>query len=291
MLHRTKAIYELGRYPGISGGTSLGDPTRSGCASQCRPGDGGAAADKLFLKTSAGFVATPVGEHSLRAAEEMERAACEFELQTRGADGRLEGEVRVTTTDSLAMDFVVPALQLLRTRHPAIRVILSTSTQVFNLTRREADLAVRTVRPDNPELICRRLAQWDVGLYATRDYLDAHGEPTPGDAFEGHDLLIYQPSITRNQGDSLCGESMAKGRVVAELSSSLMLATSIRAGLGIGELPVYMAQTDSSLVRIWPEKTRAAPYEAWLVSHTDLNRAARVRAVIDAISDAFDRYQ
>jgi DNA-binding transcriptional LysR family regulator len=246
---------------------------------------------KLFLKTSAGFVATPIGEHSLLAAEEMERAACEFERRTRGADSRLEGEVRVTTTDSLAMDFVVPALHMLRARHPAIRVILTTSIQVMNLTRRDADLAVRTVRPENPDLICRRLAQWDVGLYAAREYVRTRGLPDPGQAFDGHDLLLYQPSITKNQGESLCGEPMTRGRVVAELSSSLMLATTIRAGLGIGELPVYMAHADDSLVRIWPDRKRAAPYEVWLVSHTDLNHAARVRAVIDAINEAFERWR
>lgn len=246
---------------------------------------------KLFLKTSAGFVATPIGEDALRAAENMERAAGEFERRTCGADDRLEGDVRVTTTDSLAADFVVPALQRLRTRHPEIRVILTTSIQVLNLTRRDADLAVRTVRPENPDLICRKLAQWDVGLYAARDYLLARGAPEPGHAFDGHDLLVYQSSVTKNQGASLCGEPMGKGRVVAELNSSLMLANSVRAGLGIGELPVYMAREDESLVRIWPDRKRATPYEVWLVTHTDLNHAARVRAVNDAISDSFERYR
>jgi DNA-binding transcriptional LysR family regulator len=243
---------------------------------------------KLFMKTSAGYVATPIGESSFLAAEKMERAACEFERQTRGADGRLEGEVRVSTTDSLAFDFLMPALQKLRSRHPAIRVILSTSSQVLNLTRRDADLAVRTVKPSNPDLICKRLACWDVGLYATAGYLAKHGEPARGHAFDGHDLLIYQASITKNQGQLLGGEPMTKGRVVAELGSSLMLATSIRAGLGIGELPVYMAHTDETLVRIWPERKRAASYDVWLVLHADLNRTARIRAVVEAIVETFE---
>ncbi|AKM03102.1 LysR family transcriptional regulator [Burkholderia pyrrocinia] len=246
---------------------------------------------KLFLKTSSGYVVTQIGEHSLQAAEEMERAAYEFERRAHGSDDRLEGEVRVTTTDSLAMDFVVPAIRALRRKYPGIHVVLTTSVQVLNLTRRDADLAIRTVMPENPDLVRRKLAEWEVGLFASREYLDARGAPAIGSAFEGHDLVVYQPSVTSNQGLSLCGESMEQGRVVAQVSSSLMLATSIRSGIGIGELPVYMAQADDSLVRIWPDRTRTAPYQVWLVSHTDLNRTARVRAVTDEIAASFDRYR
>lgn len=197
---------------------------------------------KLFLKTSSGYVVTQVGEHSLQAAEAMEQAASDFERRVHGSDDRLEGEVRVTTTDSLAMDFVLPAIRSLRLKCPAIQVVLTTSVQVLNLTRRDADLAIRTVMPENPDLVRRKLAEWEVGLFASREYLDAYGVPTIGSAFDGHDLVVYQPSITSNQGDTLCGESMERGRIVAQVSSSLMLATSIRSGIGIGELPVYMAQ-------------------------------------------------
>ncbi|MCA8252608.1 LysR family transcriptional regulator [Burkholderia sp. AU31624] len=246
---------------------------------------------KLFLKTSSGYVVTQIGEHSLQAAQEMERAACEFERRAHGSDDRLEGEVRVTTTDSLAMDFVVPAIRALRRKCPGIHVVLTTSVQVLNLTRRDADLAIRTVMPENPDLVRRRLAEWEVGLFASREYLDGRGAPEIGSAFEGHDLVIYQPSITSNQGHSLCGEPMDRGRVVAQVSSSLMLATSIRSGIGIGELPVYMAHEDDSLVRIWSHRTRTTPYQVWLVSHTDLNRTARVRAVTDEIAASFDRFR
>ncbi|RQZ59654.1 LysR family transcriptional regulator [Burkholderia sp. Bp9004] len=246
---------------------------------------------KLFLKTSSGYVVTQIGEDSLQAAEEMEQAACKFERRVHGSDDRLEGEVRVTTTDSLAMDFVVPAIRALRRKCPAIHVILTTSVQVLNLTRRDADLAIRTVMPENPDLVRRKLAEWEVGLFASREYLDAHGAPATGSAFDGHDLVVYQPSITSNQAHTLCGESMERGRIVAQVSSSLMLATSIRSGIGIGELPVYMAQEDDSLVRIWPDRTRAAPYQVWLVSHTDLNRTARVRAVTAEIAASFGRYR
>jgi DNA-binding transcriptional LysR family regulator len=93
--------------------------------------------------------------------------------------------------------------------------------------------------------------------------------------------------VTSRQDNTLAGESRAQGRVVAELDSSLMLATFVRAGLAIGELPEYLAQRDPALVRLWPGCRRAKSYEAWLVLHQDLARTARVRVVVEAITSAF----
>lgn len=244
---------------------------------------------KLFLRTHAGFVLTQSGEVAREVAEPMEQLAVSFARRTQGDDARVAGEVRVTTTDALAVDFVIPAIDTLRARYPDVRVILTTTTRVLDLTRREADIAIRTVRPTHAGLIVRKLGEWDVGLYATRTYLDAHGEPVPGDGFAGHDLAVYQAGVTDKQDGLLAGESALQGRIVAELDSSLMLATFIRAGLALGELPSYVAQRDPALVRVWPARRRAAAYEAWLVLHEDLARTARVRVVVDALVAEFAR--
>ncbi|RQR35134.1 MULTISPECIES: LysR family transcriptional regulator [unclassified Burkholderia] len=242
---------------------------------------------RLFLRTTAGLGLTDSGRQVLDTAEGMERLAVSFERRSEGADARVAGEVRVTTTDALAVDFVVPAIERLQQHHPDVRVLLSTTTRIVDLARREADIAVRTTRPDQPDLIVRLLARWDVGLYATRRYLDRFGEPRPGSRFAGHDIARYQPGVMQQQHDTLAGESAADGRVVAELDSSLMLATFVRAGLALGELPAYLAQRDPELVRIWPGRHRTKPYETWLVLHQDLAHTARVRVVVDALVETF----
>lgn len=242
---------------------------------------------RLFLRTTGGLVLTDSGRQVLDTAEGMERLAVSFERRSEGADARVAGDVRVTTTDALAVDFVVPAIERLQRRHPDVRVLLSTTTRVLDLARREADIAVRTTRPDPPDLIVRLLARWDVGLYATRRYLERFGEPRPGSRFAGHDIARYQPGVTQRQHDTLAGESAADGRIVAELDSSLMLATFVRAGLALGELPTYLARRDPELVRVWPGRQRVQPYETWLVLHQDLARTARVRVVVDALVETF----
>ncbi|TPQ29995.1 MULTISPECIES: LysR family transcriptional regulator [Cupriavidus] len=241
----------------------------------------------LFLRTSDGYVLTSAGENALRSAEKMEQSAHELARQAQGIDTRLEGEVRVTTTDTLALAFLIPAIERLHAEHPDVRVLLNTSTQMMNLARREADIAVRTIKPDNPDLAARLLARWTVGLYASRTYLKRHGEPAVGTGFAGHDLVIYQPHTSGSRLPTLVGEPTHTGRLVSAVNSSLMLRATIRAGIAIGEVPVHLAERDG-LVRIWPKRERAQPYEVWLVTHQDLRHTARVRAMIDAIVAEFE---
>ncbi|SDT53461.1 LysR family transcriptional regulator [Pseudomonas prosekii] len=241
----------------------------------------------LFLRTSEGYALTVVGEAALHAVEKMELSALELQRQIQGLDDRLTGIVRVSTTDSLAIDFLIPAIARLHRKHPDVRVQLDASTQMISLAKREADIAVRNARPDNPDLIARRIARWPVGLFASQEYLDAHGVPAPGSAFEGHDLVVYQPYLAGNKELTLVSEPLTRGRIVSSLGSGLLVRRSIAAGIGIGEIPVYMGERDG-LVRLWPERTRPVPYDVWLVTHADLRHTARVRVVIDEIVAGFN---
>ncbi|MHC8321078.1 LysR family transcriptional regulator [Pseudomonas sp. GB2N2] len=240
----------------------------------------------LFLRTSEGYALTAVGEAALKAVEKMEHSALELQRQIQGLDDRLTGIVRVSTTDSMAIDFVIPAIARLHALHPDVRVQLDASTQILSLSKREADIAVRNTRPDNPDLIARRIARWPVGLFASQQYLDAHGVPEPGSAFEGHDLVVYQPYLQANKDMTLVSEPLGRGRIVSSLSSSLLVRRAIAAGIGLGEMSVNMGEREG-LVRLWPERTRPVPYDVWLVTHADLRHTARVRAVIDEIVAVF----
>ncbi|SDU46280.1 LysR family transcriptional regulator [Pseudomonas yamanorum] len=240
----------------------------------------------LFLRTSEGYALTAVGEAALQSVEKMERSAIDLERQVQGLDDRLTGTVRVTTTDSLAIDFLIPAIARLHDAHPDVRVQMDASTQILSLAKREADIAVRNTRPDNPDLIARRIARWPVGLFASQAYIARHGAPQPGSLFEGHDLVVYQPHLQSQKDLTLVSEPLGRGRIVAAMSSSLLVRRSIAAGLGIGEIPLISGERDG-LVRLWPERTRPLPYDVWLVTHADLRHTARVRVVIDEIVAGF----
>jgi DNA-binding transcriptional LysR family regulator len=241
----------------------------------------------LFLRTSEGYALTAAGEAALKSAEKMEHSANELIRRTQGTDTRLAGDVRVTSTDSIALEFLLPAIERLHAAHPEVRVLLDTSTRMLNLAKREADIAVRSVRPDNPDLVARRLARWPMALFASNAYLEQHGKPVPGSAFAGHDLVVYQGNWTGNRSPTLAGEPIHAGRIVSTFNSSLMLRTAVKAGIGIGELPIHLAEHDG-LVQIWPEPARGAVYEIWLVTHQDLRHTARIAAMIDGIVSVFE---
>jgi DNA-binding transcriptional LysR family regulator len=240
---------------------------------------------RLFLRASDGYLLTPAGESALAAARRMESAALELQAKIDGQDEALSGTVRVTSTDSIAIDFLIPAVAALHEAHPGIRVDLEASTQMLNLTRRQADIAIRNVKPENPDLFARRIARWPVALFASEGYLAARGEPALNTEFAGHDLVAYKGYLDGGKGLTLLDEPARQGRIAAALNSSLLVRRAVAAGLGIGEMPVYMGKQEG-LMRIWPGRTRRADYEVWLVTHPDLRGTARVRTVAEFLTAA-----
>ncbi|WP_153786387.1 LysR family transcriptional regulator [Pseudomonas sp. EMN2] len=240
----------------------------------------------LFLRTPAGYQLTASGELAAELAQQMERAALELAARLQGTDNELAGEVRVATTDSLACDFVLPALAQLQQSHPQIRVILASGSELVNLSQRETDIAIRNLRPDNPDLVLRKLASWSLGLFASDSYVQRRGEPFEGNGFSGHELVVYEPYWRGNPSPTLVDEPIAQARVALAVGSNLMLRRAIASGLGIGEIPIELGERDG-LRRLWPTRARRKPYEVWLVTHQDLRHTARVRVVIEALVRAF----
>ncbi|MBC2659687.1 LysR family transcriptional regulator [Pseudomonas sp. MSSRFD41] len=240
----------------------------------------------LFLRTPAGYQLTSVGEMAFAMAGKMEQMALELIRRTGGMDNELAGEVRISTTDSLACDFVMPALKALHLAHPDIRIVLNSTSEVVNLSRRETDIAIRNLRPDNPDLILRKLAEWPMGLFAAREYLERHGQPEPGTGFKGHDLVMYEPYWRDRAQPTLLDEPIDQARVVMAVNSNMLLRRSIAQGLGISEIPIEMGRRDG-LERIWPGRTAGKPYEVWMVTHQDLRHTTRMRLVMEHLARSF----
>ena len=176
----------------------------------------------LFLRTSSGYLPTPAGEAAFELAEKMERSALELLRRTRGMDHRPSGEVRLSTTDSLAVDFVLPALARLHLEHPDIRVLFNSASAAVDPPKRETDIAIRTLRPENPDLIpekTRQLAHGPVrfrGLPAAQRRAGARRafpRPRPGDVR----TLLAQPA------ELTPGEPIRDGRVVIAVNSNMMV--------------------------------------------------------------------
>ncbi|MDI9853981.1 LysR family transcriptional regulator [Comamonas sp. 17RB] len=242
---------------------------------------------KLFLRAKDGYLLTAAGETALAAARRMESAALELRTKIEGQDEHPGGLVRVTSTDSIAIDLLLPAVERLQQQWPNIRVDLEVSTQLLSLSRRQVDIAFRNVRPDAPDLVVRRVAAWPVGLFASPAYLDRFGEPVPEDELRGHHLVVYAPYLEQGPFVTMAGVPARQARIAMTVRSSLLVRKAVAAGIGMGEMPVWMGEREG-LVRIWPQRRRPNDYEVWQVMHPDLQRTARVRAAAQFLSAAFE---
>jgi DNA-binding transcriptional LysR family regulator len=237
---------------------------------------------KLFARTPDGLALTAAGEAMRAAGTEMEQAVLRGEQRALGADRKLSGVVRVATTEMLGQVVILPALRILHERHPQIRVELLTGSGQLDIARREADVALRYIRPEGGDLVARRAGKIAFAAYAAKKYLAARGRPVRGGGLSGHDIVAYNATIPHWPSGQLGGEALGDARIVLRTNSTQMLLNAVRLGLGIGPLPCFLARTDRSLERV-PSATPAEADELWLVVHADVQRTTRVRAVIEAM--------
>jgi DNA-binding transcriptional LysR family regulator len=237
---------------------------------------------KLFARTPDGLELTEAGRSIRAAAEEMEQAALRVEQRALGTDRKLAGLVRVATTEMLGRVVVLPAVQRLRRRHPEIRVDVSTGAGRLDLARREADVALRYVRPEGGELVSRRVARVAHTAYASRGYLASHPRPVRGSGLSGHDIVALEERIQASGATEMAGEQLRDARVVLRASNSLTLLEAVELGLGIGSLPCCIGDTSRDLRRVFPDAPLGLD-DIWLVVHADVQRTGRVRALIEAL--------
>ncbi|HLX03896.1 MAG TPA: LysR family transcriptional regulator [Candidatus Binatus sp.] len=243
---------------------------------------------KLFNRTPEGFAITSAGQAILNQAEGMEAAALAVDRLASGQDTRSSGLVRLTTLEMLAHQVIAPALAILLDKHPQLQIELLIGLPMLDVARRQADIAVRTARPTDSNLICRKLGEWGVTAYASRRYLAAHGRPKRGAGLRGHSLIKY-PITPPSFGKPFHGESLEGARIAMHTTGTAFVQIrAVEHGIGIGELPCCLADENPELERVWPNE-RPAMRPVWMVIHQDLRRAARIRLVSNAIVEAFER--
>jgi DNA-binding transcriptional LysR family regulator len=240
---------------------------------------------RLFDRTPDGYVLTAAGRDILPRAERMEAEALGVERDLAGADARLSGIVRVTVTEMLATRFVAQHLARFAGRCPEITLDLWCTNAVVNLSRREADVALRLARPREPDVISKQLSDIHLALYASPDYLAAHGLPADAErSLAGHTVIGFA-STPPFRRENAWFDARVEGARVAMRSDSVSSIYAATAGaLGIALLPRAVADQDPRLVRV-PTESAPEPRVIWQAIHKDLRASARVRAVTEFLAE------
>jgi DNA-binding transcriptional LysR family regulator len=242
---------------------------------------------KLVTRTGDGVVLNEAGHLAADLAETIERGVDDFERKIGGADLRPEGVVRLATTETMA-SFLMAGLIPLRREHPKIQVELVVSNAPQDLMRREADLAVRLFREQNPALVARKIGDVGWSIYASSTYVERTKCTLGAElSLHGHAVIGYGDSLARSAAAAWIAAHARPEDIVLTGGSVAAVQNAIKAGIGISVLPCFTAHADAALVRL-TDKT-IATIEAFLVIPPDHKDTLRVRLVMDAIAALFSR--
>ncbi len=238
----------------------------------------------LFERGPQGWTRTDAGDELAALASHIEEDVLELARHADARDRAVSGAVRLTSAAHIANHLLAPAMPALLERHPRLLIELAVDQRTFDLTRREADLAVRLGRPRDAGLVMRKLSDVAYRLYASRAYLGAHRRTVDldADAFVG-----FEESLAGTPQERWLAKVAPERRVVFRCNSTASLQTAARVGVGVAVLPCFMADGDAGLVRL--EGPEPVPHELWLLVHGDLRRTPRVRAVIEWIDALVER--
>ena len=246
------------------------------------------AGARLVQRTPEGFVLTEHGLRLLSAAEGIEEAFWSFERAIAGGDSRLEGTLRVTTSEVFGPLFLLPFLGEFKGRFPGIQVELAMSTRVLDLVRREADVAIRLARPSGASLVSKYIGQHTVGLYASEAYLKRKGVPASSSELRDHDWLGYDESLSELQESQWLERTVGPVKYVFRTNSPRILLDACVAGYGLVVMAHFVERHHPTLRRVAPEET-PPPRHLWIAYHRDLRKLGRVRAFVDFVVELCER--
>jgi len=246
---------------------------------------------RLFERLPGGaYRPTAAGERMAAGAERMEDEALALGRDIAGRDHRLSGRLRVTTSETLCYRVLTPHLAAFRQMHPGIVVELVIDNRILSLSRREADIALRPVRPKEGDLWGRKLADVAWAVYGARSYVDAGGRSVVSAAdLARHPLIGWDDAAARfGAADWLEGAAPAEA-VVYRTASLVNQLEAAKAGIGLAALPCYLGDPEAGLARAMRKPVPELADELWIATHADLRSIARVRAFFDVVGERLAR--
>lgn len=236
----------------------------------------------LFERTRSGYVATELASELAEHAERMEAALEAARSSAEAAPAQVSGTVRITTTDTVLHGLVAPALRTLQTTHPLLSYELHTGNELASLTRRDADIAVRATKRPPPHLVGKQIGPIRVAVYAARKggvRRFAQVEAGKSDWIAPDDALPEHPSVVWRK------RHFPKAVPRYRVSSILSVLELVALGLGVGVVPLFLADGRSDLVRL-TEALDECETELWLLTHPESRHLRRVGAVYSHLAQA-----
>lgn len=243
----------------------------------------------LFMRTRTGLEMTSIGERMVSHATHMRDDVYSIERLLTGHDSSLRGSVVISCIAILGADWLVHQTRPFRDQFPGITVEFKVENNASDLLRREADIAIRMFRPVQNDLIAKRVGTMTYGYYASKQYIEKHGMPETLDEVSDHSFILPHDEILAYTNKYVKRPMHPRGQIAFRSNSLITLASAVREGYGVGAYSCIMADQDSNLVRLFGDVTVFSS-DIWLVTHAELKRSARIRAMYDFLTDVFKKH-
>lgn len=245
-----------------------------------------AVGQPLFLRQQSGYRLTEDGTALLERAEEMEAAALSLSSGLRQR-ASVSGVVRLATAENLATGLIVPELPQLRVKYPQLTLEIVTDVSTVNLHRRDADIALRMVKPDRGNVTLQRLGSLGYGLYGAPNYISARKQVNDAGAFDDDDFISWSDPFVGLPAAQWIEERL-KGRAPAVTTTSLATQiTACASGLGLAVFPHFLAQSRGLICL---DRDIGVDQPIWLVTQSDLAQSNRIRAVANFLRDLVKKH-
>lgn len=237
---------------------------------------------RFFDRLSSGYRCTEAGEIALGIAERVEAEFHTLDRELLGRDARLEGTIRVASTEGVNATLLPDLLAGFCAAHPGVKIDLIGGNDASDLERREADIAIRATRKPPDESLTRRVCAFRVGPYGAPQYLAENQGALPEHRWIsiGDTIRWAVPDVWRTTAE-------ADARVVFRTSHAMSAVCAARAGIGAVMLPCFLGDPDEGLERMSPP-VESMTMSLWILTHPVLRQTARVRALIEFLTIELD---
>ena len=239
----------------------------------------------LFDRNGRGLLPTEAAYHLAESARIMQSGADQLARNVLGADLGASGTVRITASQPVSCYVLPPLLAQMRLSLPDVQVELVASNEVSNLLRREADIAVRMVQPQQASIIARRVGKVTLRACAHQDYLRRRGVPRQPNDLLAHDLIGGDRNDDTLKGFAAQGIVVGREQFAFRADDLIVVWQAVRAGLGVGFVSEHLIRSDPAVIPVLP-KLKIEPLPVWLAVHKEIRTSKRIRAVYDFLADA-----
>lgn len=242
----------------------------------------------LFERVGKSLTLTRSGLELLDHVREMGEAAGRLSLTASGQSQAVEGQVCITASDATAAYLLPPVLKRIREIAPGIEIEVAPSNALRDLRRREADIAIRHVRPDQPDIVAKLIRETSAHLYAASAYLERYGRPKVARDLDDAHFIGFDRSDRLLSGLNARGLALTKANFRLVSDSSVTAWEMVKQGLGIGIMAKDIADITPEVECVLPD-LEPFPVPVWLATHRELRTSRRIRLVFDILAEALYR--